>query len=237
MAESMEIDLPSSSKSIKLTGRLTVQEKPFIAIISHPYSLLGGNNRNHVVCFLERIFLNRGISTLCVNMRGAGRSEGRTSWTCTPEKDDLVALSLFATELLERKGIPNPKIILVGYSFGSVVSCYAAPEIPNLAGLLSISYPASLLWALTAFKTQPIYSAFEDITKSSIPKLFIIGDQDNFSSVAAWKTLVSFVPANPTQNTSTSEFIILSDLDHFYASEASLEMLTSPVRSFLDVLS
>ncbi|PIA19024.1 hypothetical protein COEREDRAFT_6184 [Coemansia reversa NRRL 1564] len=55
----------------------------------HPYPPLGGQLRNNVVhelaCVLER---RVGVS-VAFNLRGAGRSEGRTSWTGASEQEDL----------------------------------------------------------------------------------------------------------------------------------------------------
>lgn len=79
-------------------------------------------------------------------------------------------------------GIKDPQILLIGYSYGSLCSCNAAPDIPNLIGLISISYPASYLWALTAFKSNQFISDLQRIP-ANIPKLFLLGDRDAFSSV------------------------------------------------------
>ncbi|KAJ2795959.1 hypothetical protein H4S07_006346 [Coemansia furcata] len=58
-------------------------------IYIHPYPPLGGQFRNNVVHELSTRFdSNVGLS-VAFNLRGAGASEGRTSWTGVSEQEDL----------------------------------------------------------------------------------------------------------------------------------------------------
>ncbi|KAJ2367511.1 hypothetical protein H4S01_002119 [Coemansia sp. RSA 2610] len=55
----------------------------------HPYPPLGGQLRNNVAQELSARLDRRVALSVAFNLRGAGRSEGRTSWTGTAEQDDL----------------------------------------------------------------------------------------------------------------------------------------------------
>ena len=211
------------------------KNKNIIAIILHPYGPLGGCYNDHVVVAMERLMLQEcSVSTCCLNMRGVGKSGGRTSWTCTPERDDVVAAAAFLTsnakELLLLDGDDSQcRIILIGYSFGSVVACFAAPEIPNLSAVVSISYPASVLWALASFQTHSIYQALESINPD-VYKLFVIGDCDNFSSIAAWQDGVVDLVHEPKNMT------VFPGVDHFYRSKVAMEALVNSVAGYLHCL-
>ena len=116
-----------------------------LAIILHPYAPLGGCMYDHVVGMITKLFIQRGYSTLRYNMRGAGKSQGRTSWTGSTEANDLIQItnemiSMMKTRLLQ--GSEDVDVVLVGYSFGSMVACNAALDIPRLKALISISYPS-----------------------------------------------------------------------------------------------
>ncbi|KAJ2347865.1 hypothetical protein GGH91_001647 [Coemansia sp. RSA 2671] len=58
-------------------------------IYIHPYPPLGGQFRNNVVHELSSRFDSSVGVSVAFNLRGAGASEGRTSWTGTSEQEDL----------------------------------------------------------------------------------------------------------------------------------------------------
>ncbi|KAJ2669623.1 hypothetical protein IWW42_004481 [Coemansia sp. RSA 1085] len=58
----------------------------------HPYPPLGGQLRNNVVQELSAALDRRVALSFAFNLRGAGRSEGRTSWTGAAELEDLRAV-------------------------------------------------------------------------------------------------------------------------------------------------
>ncbi|KAJ2801152.1 hypothetical protein H4R21_002892 [Coemansia helicoidea] len=55
----------------------------------HPYPPLGGQLRNNVVNELGASLHQRVAVSVAFSLRGAGRSEGRTSWTGSAELEDL----------------------------------------------------------------------------------------------------------------------------------------------------
>ncbi|ORZ36207.1 Alpha/Beta hydrolase protein [Catenaria anguillulae PL171] len=189
--ESVTVPLPS--RDVRLQARIFHaipggQASDYGVVISHPYGPLGGDLHNNVVRELAASFGHLGASTLRYNMRGVGKSSGRTSWTAEPEACDLAALIEWWTQdspttpWTAPDGVEYPrsrpsKIILVGYSFGSLISLPAARSLP-LAGLLLISPPSRVSWALTALRT----SHFDQPLPLHLPKLAVLGDKDQFSS-------------------------------------------------------
>lgn len=73
--------------SVQYQGPKNQTKAPAI-IIAHPYGPLGGSMNNNVVCALQDHFLSLDYITVCLNFRGCGKSQGRTSWTGMPERED-----------------------------------------------------------------------------------------------------------------------------------------------------
>ena len=55
----------------------------------------------------------------------------------------------------------------------------------------AISYPFSVSWALTLFNGGKYLSQ----AASTKPKLFIMGDKDNFTSIAAFRNRIKALPS------------------------------------------
>ncbi|KAI9222414.1 Alpha/Beta hydrolase protein [Blastocladiella britannica] len=224
-------------------------------IISHPYGPLGGDLRNNVVRELATAFARRGIPTLRYSMRGAGKSSGRTSWTAAAESDDLAALVDWWTQGGDTNAGPTwtadngtcytravpERVLLVGYSYGSLVSLPVARTHDRACGLIMVSPPAGVTWALTAMQTST-YSAPLPL---AMPKLVVMGDKDQFSSEG---TMVAFtakvcgtepgsggsgggmVLGSPHDNgreelvegtvrAASADVVIVKDRDHFWVGE------------------
>ena len=52
-----------------------------IALLAHPYGPLGGSQRDHVVVAVARALSSAGYRVFTYDARGAGSSQGKTSWT------------------------------------------------------------------------------------------------------------------------------------------------------------
>ncbi|KAL4796816.1 Alpha/Beta hydrolase protein [Aspergillus venezuelensis] len=103
------------------------------AIVAHPYASLGGNYDDPVVSFVGGELLDKGFVVATFNFRGAGDSQGRTSWTAKPELADYVSvygvmmlyLRLLRLELGSGSRGEEPiQLVLGGYSYGSLVASY-----------------------------------------------------------------------------------------------------------------
>lgn len=122
------------------------------AIVAHPYAPLGGSYDDPVVSDIADILLRAGFIVCLFNLRGAGNSGGRTSWSSKPELSDYVSFYGFVlhyvqgldsflkrTSVLESEaGTPGlrseanampqqPTLILGGYSYGSLLVTHLPP--------------------------------------------------------------------------------------------------------------
>ena len=157
---------------------------------------------NNVVYSLFQLFASQGFSTLRFNFRGCGKSGGRTSFKGNGEKEDLIAIYNYLNRVYSFKSY-----ILTGYSYGSIAACASIPEISNIIGIVSISYPAGVSWALTFWNA----SKYEESLACAhgIPKLFILGDKDNFTSVSTFQSFCKKIAEPKT-------VLIVKDVNHFW---------------------
>ncbi|KAM5434693.1 hypothetical protein MferCBS31731_006639 [Microsporum ferrugineum] len=113
------------------------------AIIAHPYAPLGGCYDDPVVATVASELLRAGYVVGTFNLRGAGGSQGRTSWTARPELGDFISFYAFLVfYILGLKPLSKPtcvpaaesnssvdktnppSIIVSGYSYGSMLASY-----------------------------------------------------------------------------------------------------------------
>ncbi|EFR05405.1 hypothetical protein MGYG_08417 [Nannizzia gypsea CBS 118893] len=117
------------------------------AMIAHPYAPLGGCYDDPVVAVVGSEFLRAGYIVGTFNLRGAGDSQGRTSWTAKPEFGDFISFYFFLAHyilgldanLSQTSTVPEndvasidgrhgPSIIVSGYSYGSMLARYSPPS-------------------------------------------------------------------------------------------------------------
>ncbi|KAL4929110.1 uncharacterized protein BDV17DRAFT_83995 [Aspergillus undulatus] len=106
------------------------------AILAHPYASLGGCYDDPVVSFVGGELMDEGFVVGTFNFRGAGDSQGRTSWTAKPELADYVSfygfMMLYLHSVRLELGSRSSKesseagvhLILGGYSYGSLVASH-----------------------------------------------------------------------------------------------------------------
>ncbi|KAL2818788.1 Alpha/Beta hydrolase protein [Aspergillus cavernicola] len=119
-----------------LDTQVTSQWRVRGAIIAHPYASLGGCYDDPVVSFIGAELLDADYLVGTFNFRGAGDSEGRTSWTAKPELADYVSFYGFMMLYLQYLRLkiafrPDSEsiagrvhLILGGYSYGSMVASH-----------------------------------------------------------------------------------------------------------------
>lgn len=180
---------------------LSAEGSKWCAVLTHPHPKLGGHLSNNVVASLREELNRIGVSTVRFNTRGVGRSKGWSTWRGVDERQDVVAAVEYA------KGLPGvDKVALVAYSFGSAVGMSVSAQLAaqdKLHGVVVFGYPKGF-WA--GFLFSPHYGMVDP--QSNIPKLFILGDQDNFTSVSTMQNLMEHI-------TEPKQLIILDGLDHF----------------------
>lgn len=123
-------------EGLKLEGMLHEGEGQLAALVLHPHPLYGGDMDNHVVLALRAVFADAGATTLRINFRGAGRSQGVHDGG-RGEADDARAA------MRELRALrPGCRMLLAGYSFGAQVAAAVAAD-EQIAGLMLVSPPVA----------------------------------------------------------------------------------------------
>ncbi|KAI8996737.1 Alpha/Beta hydrolase protein [Gaertneriomyces semiglobifer] len=202
-----------STKNASLETRIYSggARKETCVILAHPYGPLGGNLNNNVVEALFRNFAEKGFMTVRFNFRGVGGSTGHTSLRGKGEQEDVLSVCKY---VVDRPSLAPKKILLCGYSYGSIATSAVASKIPELAGIIFISYPSGVLWFLTMFNGNACVQSLRAISPQ-IPKLFLHGGRDNFTSKVAFTKLVDSLP------TVNRTCVVLPDDDHFFVGKES----------------
>ncbi|WEW59235.1 hypothetical protein PRK78_004704 [Emydomyces testavorans] len=134
------------------------------AVVAHPYVPLGGCFDDPVVGVITHELLKGGYVVGTFNLRGTGKSEGRTSWTAKPELADYISFYGFMIHYMHRLetnagkeetaqqagakdgssrgGEATVKIILSGYSFGSMLATFL-PSAEKVVEVFSSTKPGS----------------------------------------------------------------------------------------------
>ncbi|GAA6064378.1 hypothetical protein JCM10212_000487 [Sporobolomyces blumeae] len=229
-----------------------------LALIAHPWSRLGGSKRDHVVVALESVLVSEGYSVVRYDSRGAGESQGVPTWTGDSERQDFevilhkIVLPLASIDLdCPRNGTddtsttsPSIDLVLCGYSFGALVASACPPPPPPRSSprqairtrYLLLSYPLSVLWALTAFRTGPFTLALRDRVSTDRRRVCIAyGTRDQFSSCAkldAWATALVASAASEDGH-GTVDVVRVDGADHFWAKASQKRELVDRVAEWV----
>ncbi|KAK6937060.1 KANL3/Tex30, alpha/beta hydrolase-like domain [Dillenia turbinata] len=153
-------------------------KKDMAIVLVHPYSILGGCQG-----LLKGIAIglaNEGFKAVTFDMRGVGRSTGRSSLFGSAEIVDVVSVCRWVSQNLSVS-----KILLVGSSAGAPIAGSAVDQVEQIVGYVSIGYPFGLLASILFGRHQ------KAILQSPKPKLFIMGTRDGFTSVKQLKNKLS----------------------------------------------
>jgi len=132
------IEGPVGKLEVRTWGLADPAAVKALAVICHPHTLYGGTMDNKVVVTIERALQALGVATVCLNFRGAGRSEGAYD-EGRGEQADLQAAVAWAKAQL---ALSCP-LILAGFSFGSYVSLLAHESLKS-DFVLAVAPPVSL---------------------------------------------------------------------------------------------
>lgn len=183
-------------------------------IVTHPWSLLGGNMHNNVVLAIVVWFQHLKITTMRFDFGGSQIGRGNTQVQQVQEAATFLlqgshlnhgSSSNSQRQTTKRK--PPKSILLVGYSYGSIISASAAAKIPQCIGVAMISPPLSVLHWLYLFNGN---YHLEQARKSCLPTLMVIGALDNFTNEDSFTKLVHSMPK------ATTTGAVLKDVDHFF---------------------
>jgi len=194
-AEELKIFIPGPSGKLEtqIIRRKDIQNKDIGVIICHPHPQYGGTMAFPVVRIIYKGFGNLGYTSLRFNFRGVGKSEG-THGNGAGEREDLISVCNFM--LNENFGVK--KLLIIGYSFGATIGASIADEFDEIIGYVAISYPFSLI-------PQFISQAY--VNK---PKFFIMGENDDFTSLPILKKEYEKMPE-------PKDIRIFKGIDHFWS--------------------
>lgn len=189
---------PERLRVLGSTNALVADKKSDLAIVvTHPWGVLGGNLRNNVVVAVVRYFQSFHVTTVRFDFVGSQIGRGRTQVT------QLVELCRSLIETTSTKAI-----LLVGYSYGSLIANSASALIRECVGVVNIAPPFGVQHWLLCFHSQ--YHFNQALSRENLPRLFVMGDQDNFTSCAQFQSKIGAFQHDNTTGT------ILKAVDHFF---------------------
>ncbi len=177
------------------------------ALVLHPHPLYGGSMHNNVVEALVQAAAGAGWAALRFNFRGVGGSTGSHDQG-RGEQEDVVAAAAWLGRRVEAP------LVLLGYSFGALVGCQAAPRIPELAGGVLVAPPL-------------ILGDLPPWPQDAGPLLLIAGTEDEFTRVGWLEGYVQEMGAR-------GSLITVEGGDHFFWGGESV--LIKQVQEFLGKL-
>lgn len=121
---------PQDEKPFSIDGKVgkiectakSVENPKGLGVICHPHPLYQGSMHNKVVHTVARAFNNKGLNTIRFNYRGVGESEGEFGESIG-EVEDLKSVIQWAQSIM-----PDQKLWLAGFSFGSFIAASGAAE-------------------------------------------------------------------------------------------------------------
>jgi uncharacterized protein len=178
-----------------------------VGLVCHPHPLGGGTMHNKVVYHAMKV-LNAPEWGLCwpvlrFNFRGTGFSEGQHDGRAEAS-DVSAALDWLHAEY-------KLPVVLVGFSFGAAMTISAScgsetPAGASLRALVALGLPTQ------GFGQTYRYSV---LSRCSLPKLFLSGDNDSFAPQQDLKQVVN-TAANP------KKLVLVPGADHFFTGQLNL---------------
>jgi hypothetical protein len=189
-------------------GLLADRGTSLAVVVCHPWGPLGGSLWDVVVEEVVELFgAQAGLTTLRFNFR-SGVGSGASS------AEDVRG----ACALLLGLRTPPSRLLLVGYSYGSLVVASVADDIPEVVALALISPPLYWAWALFMCNQRSLLARAR---QSGAAKLLLLGEKDNFCSVSQFQRFADSLQG-PTQA------VVLRGADHFNVFRC---VSSSPARS------
>jgi alpha/beta superfamily hydrolase len=166
-----------------------------MALVLHPHPMHGGTMNNKVVYNLHHCFVRHGFSTLRINFRGAGRSEGKF--------DDGIGELTDAATALNWLQLQNPMsnmIWVAGFSFGSWIAMQLLMRRPEINYFIAVSPPVGKY-------------DFSFLSPCPISGLILQGDQD---SIISEEKVTSLAQKLAKQKNAKIDYTVVRGADHFY---------------------
>ncbi len=166
-----------------------------VALVLHPHPKHGGTMNNKVVYSTYKTFVDNGFSTMRMNFRGVGRSQGKF--------DNGIGELSDAATALDWLQIQNPDACtfwISGFSFGAWISLQLLMRRPELEGFIAISPPANMY-------------DFNFLSPCPSSGIIIQGNQD---SIVPEENVSRLALRLSNQKDIKIEYRVLSGADHFF---------------------
>ncbi|KAI0810426.1 Alpha/Beta hydrolase protein [Xylaria sp. FL0064] len=145
-----------------------------VAVIAHPYAPLGGCFDDPIVDVVAGTVLQLGFLAATFNFRGAGSSEGRTSWTSKPEQADYISvvgfLAYYVRHLDRSPSACDAAqhhqniMLLAGYSYGALV----VTRLPSLDTILAYFATPAVHTAEAEIRLRAQYLAGTQVSQATL---------------------------------------------------------------------
>jgi alpha/beta superfamily hydrolase len=167
------------------------------AVLCHPLPIHGGS-KDHPLLWAIRndLAAKRGVTVLAFNFRGVMGSEGEFGRGQAESADVAAAVDAVLAE-------GPPPVVLVGWSFGSIVALRHALEDPRAGALVLIGYPLGE----PRFGLPPPPDR-EELSGLDIPVLLVSGAADQFSPAPEVRAVSRKLPQGRAE--------IIPDSGHFF---------------------
>lgn len=181
-----------------------------IALVLHSHPLAGGTMDNKVIYTLYKTFTENNFTTLRINFRGVGRSEGRYDNGIGELIDAATAL-----DWLQANTPTSQSIWVSGFSFGSWIAIQLVMRRPEVTNFISAAPPVDKY-------------DFSFLSPCPAPGLIIQGDKD---SVVNEENVIEFVNWVNQQRCFEVAYHTLYGADHFFRNK--LEELNKAVDEYI----
>ena len=191
----LEVEIRKPKDSIKIKCKTAI-------LLTHPWSVLGGDMDNNVPETLCKAFAHAGYYVVRFNFRGVGKSKGRCTCRASGERKDVLKIVDMLTgndkiknskecKQYAKLGIPKLKrVLLVGYSYGSMITNSCVRMRKEIIGYVSVSCPFPVIWFLSCFNTRNLWEGMLTVK----PKLFLCGTDDDFTSESSFSDYIMQMP-------------------------------------------
>jgi alpha/beta superfamily hydrolase len=178
------------------SGALGFRNEKFpVLVFIHQWGLLGGSSS--LMEGMARQAAAMGVDSITFDLRGVGESTGSRSWTNFSETRDAAAVIQYVEDTLHKN------VYLIGSSAGAPVAGYLLDSSPAIIGGTFVGY----VWGCV---TSIVFGwAYRAIAESKKPKLFVVGDRDEFTSLPQYESRIGALSGDK------NEMRLLSGKNHF----------------------
>jgi len=178
---------------IQLEGRWDRAAAPAGAVVfCHPHPQHGGTMTAPLMHKVTKVLVARGLSVLRFNFRGVGLSTGE--WDGGLGEIDDVATAVARARLDH----PDLELALAGWSFGAATALAWQAKHQDRSALVGIAPPV---------RTELVERLPRPDELAPAPRTLIVGDRDQFVTVADLQAYADAAGANVT---------VLNGSDHFF---------------------